>query len=127
MSFDWRQYVQLAGELINCPDTSPIKEAYFRCAVSRAYYGMFCMLRDFWESQNGCIYETGSIHRFVINKYKESNKSDERKIGADIDRLRHSRIAADYKSDVRIDYNDAAKAYKKSKQLLKQLEELSCA
>lgn len=38
MSFDWRSYQQLAGELLKHPQPAIPQEAYLRSAISRSYY-----------------------------------------------------------------------------------------
>lgn len=48
MAFDWREFVSLAHQMIeNLP--SSLQESVQRTAVSRAYYGAFCHVRDYAE------------------------------------------------------------------------------
>jgi len=46
MAFDWREYVTIAGDLPQLQTSSSI-EAKQRCAVSRAYYGVYCNTRNY--------------------------------------------------------------------------------
>jgi len=41
MSFNWRDYVDLAQDLLNRAE-----EACQRSSISRAYYGVFCLARN---------------------------------------------------------------------------------
>jgi hypothetical protein len=52
MSFDWKLYVQLAVDFYR---SEALKEAYFRSAISRAYYGVFCIARNFLKSKGKTI------------------------------------------------------------------------
>jgi len=47
MSFDWRTYLQLADALIKHQTATVPQEAYLRSAISRSYYGVFCIARNF--------------------------------------------------------------------------------
>jgi uncharacterized protein (UPF0332 family) len=55
MSFDWKLYVQLAVELIDFHQREALKGACFRSAISRAYYGVFCIARNFLKSKGKTI------------------------------------------------------------------------
>lgn len=47
MSFNWREFLQLAKELISCKEGRLPSEAEKRTAVSRAYYACFCHIRNY--------------------------------------------------------------------------------
>lgn len=47
MSFSWKDYYILAGQLKQQAADSPQQEAYLRSAISRAYYASFCLARNY--------------------------------------------------------------------------------
>lgn len=53
MSFDWKEYLELAKSLLGQANTSYSSEAAERSAVSRAYYAAFCLVRNYAESNLG--------------------------------------------------------------------------
>lgn len=91
MSFDWKEYVYLAEELLTRDE-----ESSFRSAISRAYYGAFCIARNRKSYKN---YTGSDVHWKVINEYKNSRDKNERNIGRILDKLRKSRNDADYNED----------------------------
>ena len=110
MSFDWKDYVYLAEELLNRPE-----EAYLRSAISRAYYGVFCIARN----RKGCKeFTRANVHWEVINKYKNSSDRNERNIGRILDNLRRSRNDADYNEDKLISGDLAERAVLLAKNVL---------
>ncbi len=51
MSFDWREYLDLAEALMG-RDSKPITiEAAFRCSMSRIYYAAFCHARNYAQKK----------------------------------------------------------------------------
>ncbi|HHT9124250.1 MAG TPA: hypothetical protein ACFYD6_00355 [Candidatus Brocadiia bacterium] len=92
MSFDWKDYVYLADNLLN-----QTGESYLRSSISRAYYGVFCIARN----RKGYKSYTGqdNIHWKVINEYKSSSNKNEQNIGRILDKLRKTRNDADYDED----------------------------
>lgn len=94
MSFDWKEYFTVAQEL-----AKKDKEGYFRSAISRAYYGAFCLARN----KKGYKNYTGSdVHSKVIEAFKTEKDKNLREIGAKLDMLRRQRNLADYNEDIKI-------------------------
>ncbi|HPB34258.1 MAG TPA: DNA-binding protein, partial [Caldisericia bacterium] len=87
MSFNWEKFVVLAEKL----HTQKSEECY-RTAISRAYYGVFCILRDLKGYDK---YTKGDVHSKIIEVYKKSNDSREKWIGKILDDLRNMRNTAD--------------------------------
>jgi hypothetical protein len=58
MNFNWIRYIYLATELLKGSD-----ESYYRSAISRAYYGVFCIARDRKGYSN---YKRSDVHSKVI-------------------------------------------------------------
>lgn len=46
MDFDWKEYFKIAKYLSWAEEEGISKEAFFRTAVSRAYYSVFCSARN---------------------------------------------------------------------------------
>ena len=112
MSFDWIEYVYLAEQLLN-----QAGEPCFRCSISRAYYGVFCIARDV----KGCQNISSGVHTIVIDKYKNSTDKNEGMIGNTLGNLKKQRISADYIKDKSLGKKDAEKAISRAKEILKRM------
>lgn len=123
MSFDWRLYIKLADELINLQRDKSLAESYWRSAISRAYYGVFCLSRNFLLSKRITI-PRKNVHRFVIDRYKRSFDQNKKKIGIELDRLKKDRIDADYKDRISINKNYALRSYGRSERILQLLQNI---
>lgn len=110
MSFDWKDYVSLAEELLNREEESSL-----RSSISRAYYGAFCIARNRKSYKD---YAGRDVHQRVINEYKNSNDENEQVIGQALDELRKSRNNADYNEDRPINKSLAERMVALSKQIL---------
>ncbi len=112
MSFDWLKYIILAKE---CAKRT--EEEYLRTAISRAYYGAFCFLRD----EKGIItknYSSGQ-HQIVIETYKFSGNKYERQIGDKLAKLKKQREDADYDSNKQIISGDIKRALLRADEIMK--------
>jgi uncharacterized protein (UPF0332 family) len=123
MSFDWRAYVELAGELLAHPQSAIPQEAYLRSAISRAYYGVFGIARNFIVSR-GIIIPRIDTHKFVRETYFNSSNKEERKIGKDLRDLWHERKEADYENSATFDIKRAMTAYQLATRILARLKTL---
>lgn len=95
--FNWDQYIFLAEMVLNSPEVIPIKESAQRSAISRAYYGAFCLTRNLAFQQNWVTKSRSSnIHSKVIKYFKNSSDKLKIEIGINLDRLRKDRNNADY-------------------------------
>jgi uncharacterized protein (UPF0332 family) len=113
MNFNWIRYIYLATELLKGSD-----ESYYRSAISRAYYGVFCIARDRKGYSN---YKRSDVHSKVITEYVKSNDEDERSVGFLLVELRNSRNQADYNSNKVIRKNEAERMVKAAKSILEIL------
>lgn len=120
MSFDWRLYVQLADELIGYQRTSTLQEAYLRSAISRSYYGVFCIARNFLISK-GVTISRVNTHKFVREQYWNSTDRAEKKIGKDLLGLWQERKDADYEDFATVDISRAKTAYQLATRILNRL------
>lgn len=95
MSFNWRNYISFASELCKRQDESAL-----RSSISRAYYGAFCLSRNYLinesKIQQPRYEELGKIHKLVIDYLSDSDDADENTIGQYLDSLRKKRNLADY-------------------------------
>jgi uncharacterized protein (UPF0332 family) len=113
MSFDWKDYVDLAEDLLNRAE-----ESCLRSSISRAYYGVFCIARNMKSYRNYKPKKGENIHWIVINAYKNSSDGKEKNIGRILDKLRKSRNDADYDESRSIDRNLAQRMAVSAKQIL---------
>jgi len=114
MSFDWKGYVGLAEELLK-----ESEESCLRSSISRAYYGVFCIVRNKKGYKN---YTGGNVHQKVINEYKSSVDKSEQNIGRILDNLRRSRNNADYNEDETISKDLAERSLISAKRILESIE-----
>lgn len=110
MIFDWKDYIDLAEELLNRRE-----ESCLRTTISRAYYGVFCIVRNSKGYKN---HKGRDVHQRVIEEYKNSRDRKEQNIGRILDSLRRSRNHADYDEDKPISKELAERALISSKMIL---------
>lgn len=113
MSFDWKDYVYLAEDLL-----TRAEESYLQSSISRAYYGVFCIARN---KKSYKVYQGPDVHRQVITAFKNSVNKNEQNIGQILDNLRRSRNIADYNEDKLINKILAKRIVIKAKVILSSL------
>jgi len=114
--FDWGSNLQVAEELIKNE-----QEEYHRSAISRAYYAAFGTARTYLDSKS-FPYDNGkgSIHKKVWASF-ELIASDIFVIG---DRLKRSRVNADYDSNMNNYKSKSKRAIQDSRLIQKKVSEL---
>ncbi|MCU0546237.1 MAG: HEPN domain-containing protein [Oscillatoriaceae cyanobacterium Prado104] len=103
MKFDWSEYLNLAQEL-----AASNEEAKLRSAISRAYYSVFCLarnyLRDILQDPRLSRNKTYDIndHQYVADEFIFNRSKAKKliKIGENLSRLRQFRNKADYADTV---------------------------
>lgn len=120
MSFDWRSYIQLADDLISYQRIPDIQEAYLRSAISRSYYGAFCIVRNLLISR-GVVIPRTDTHKFVRTEYQTSPNRTEKEIGNNLHRLWRERLVADYEDRAHVDNNRARTAHQLAIRILSRL------
>ncbi len=126
MSFHWSEYLDLAQELTRESLASPLREAMFRTAISRAYYAAFGQARNRLVIIDGEEIPRGAnTHQHVINTFEDSNDSRRRTIGHLLHHLRSTRNAADYESIFRRDLRGVTRgALGEAEEIIRMLETL---
>jgi uncharacterized protein (UPF0332 family) len=108
--FNWSLYLALAKELQtlvlpdeivdidgNILDNNAFKEAYYRTAISRAYYAAFCIARNYLRDTLQINISKVDAHNFVIHEFKERrNLKNSHNIANTLYSLRQYRNDADY-------------------------------
>lgn len=101
--FDWQDYHLLARELLSVADSSSIKEAMLRSAVSRAYYAAYHRACDYLREVNE--YPTDQdlqanrnrSHQVIIDIFiGNAARPGWKKVGKKLRRLKDFRRRADY-------------------------------
>jgi uncharacterized protein (UPF0332 family) len=110
MKFDWLSYLEVAQILLEEVKNYPsqennlsLNEAKIRSAISRAYYSVFCLTRNYLrDSQQYSQLEnrTANVHQNIINHLINSQKPDLKNLGNDLRRLRKLRNDADYEDEI---------------------------
>ena len=107
MAFDWVYYITLAERLKDAAETlkdegePDFQQACLRSAISRAYYGAFCMARNLLLKK-GVEIRRDHVHKFVMDKYVNAGDDDVKKVGENLKRLWGKRIQADYRDEMNI-------------------------
>lgn len=105
-TFDWGRFIKLA-ERLHPGNEHEGHEAELRSSVSRAYYGAYCIARNFAKSKNVVLdTEKYGTKHIALQEYFKSHQDIEYKaIGNNLEKLRNARNSADYddvlSSDVR--------------------------
>lgn len=99
MSFAWTQFLDLARALEKDPPDGQ-KEAYYRSAISRAYYAAFHSAREYLELKGLLQPNQQNVHEEVRWLFATSSELGARnlpaRIAEDLGRLRRDRNNADY-------------------------------
>ncbi len=111
MSFTWYDVYGLGRWLEQQSSRSPYKEAMLRSTISRIYYAIFILARNFLrdKDKDTSIPTGGNVHTYVINKLVNSPDRRRRKSGTILYNLRRQRNRADY-DDVFVDLARAVQA-----------------
>ncbi len=100
MAFDWADYLTLADILIQKGQGVPPLEAAQRTAVSRAYYALFCTIRNYAVShlQFQPLYDSRDHQR--LRQHLQSQGAPWIRVASVLDRLRKWRNQCDYEDVV---------------------------
>ena len=128
MKFDWSEYLNLAQEL-----AASNEEAKLRSAISRAYYSVFCLarnyLRDIQQDPRLSRNKTYDIndHQYVAEEfiYNRSKSQQITEIGRNLTRLRKIRNQADYEDTIFRLQKEVERALSLAQNIISALRELT--
>ncbi|RLA98419.1 MAG: hypothetical protein DRG83_14520 [Deltaproteobacteria bacterium] len=98
MAFDWREFLELAKDLVDRAGTNYSAEAANRTAVSRAYYAAFCWARNYAESRLGFQRRSGVQDHERLRRYLTAQGKPQ--MASRLNRLRGWRNDCDYDDQV---------------------------
>lgn len=94
MPFDWQEYLRLAEKLLENPGAAMHAEAAGRSAVSRAYYSVYCSVRNYASAHDGYIpLGESEDHKLLVQHFDRTNRGD---VARQLQQLRRWRNDADY-------------------------------
>jgi uncharacterized protein (UPF0332 family) len=126
MSFEWNHYLDLAYDLTTSENANINQEAAQRCAISRAYYAVFCKSRNYLRDiDNEVNLNSSSVHLLVSQKFEKSKDKTRKRIGINLSRLRQLRNKADYQDSFRNLENNVNIALKTADLIFVDLNELN--
>ena len=97
MSFKWSDFLVVADVLTQDASDLPYNEAFYRIAISRAYYAAFCTMRNFLRDKGELLpSDKGDVHNEIIDWLRKSNDSERKTMGNRLNQLRAARNSADY-------------------------------
>ncbi|HWP93151.1 MAG TPA: DNA-binding protein [Thermodesulfobacteriota bacterium] len=98
MSFDWKEYFNLALVLHGLYPRDFVQEAAFRSSVSRAYYAAFCCARNYARDNHGFpITRSSREHKDIRNLLRSLGMTQ---LARKLDVLRQWRNSCDYEDTV---------------------------
>ena len=118
--FDWKNFIDLAQELIYKHSTE-YSEALYRTVISRCYYGIFKQVEDYLKSfsllDRDKVGRKLSSHKRQIYFLRNHSNPQVRKFGDKLDNLKRQRERADYKAHEIVNRFDAERAIKHAYEL----------
>jgi uncharacterized protein (UPF0332 family) len=129
MSYDWKEYFDLAKSLCDDPTTPGPPVAALRTTMSRAYYACYhkaCELSQTDHIKYRPILTSGSSdHRKLINYLCSAPEKSRQRIGQHLGRLRDLRNKADYDNKVKDLKKNARTSIREARKALEMLDNLS--
>jgi len=124
MSFNWSSYLELADFILNKIDDFPDDEAVCRSVISRAYYAMFCLARNYVRDTDNHEFH-GNDHKKLQVYLKGDPDKIRKKLGHQLEALHQERIKADYYDSLdEKPINKAQKALASAKRIKASLDML---
>jgi hypothetical protein len=125
MSFDWSNYLVLAEHIMNRSDWFPDKEACYRSVVSRAYYGVYCLVRNFAREVDK-FEAYGNAHKELQDHLIKHPHKARKRLGNQLRRLHENRLKADYYDNLdEPAINKAQKAITQARNIKNDLDKLT--
>lgn len=116
MNFNWEEYLKLAHRLFDDHDNY-LEESSYRTSISRAYYSVFNLAKNYLINIGENLSNSGYIHKqipLIFNNLSEKELDNSKKktfirISNELSILRRMRNDADYDNEI-IKLNNVAKA-----------------
>lgn len=135
MTFNWQSYLERAKKsLCEIPKDAaqgalpPEFQAPIRDSISRTYYAVHNIARQFAEKEVGGELKTEhnkGIHDAVIKHFRDLSNSDRQRISNHLTQLKEDRVKADYKESAEIRRSTAELNIAFAEQILERLKKLS--
>jgi len=123
MSFNWSDFLEIAELLHSKGKGKTLEQAYFRCALSRAYYAAFIISRKYAESKGESFErEYGRSHKHVIDYYINSKNPGLQDVGENLKTLKRWRINSDYEDNPVFNSMTVESSLKYSKNIISDLK-----
>ena len=107
MAFDWKSFIKLARTLQQQAAGETDSEALLRTALSRAYYGTFCFVRNHARDQLGFEPRNDADDHGRLRAHLKGKRF---KVAQKLDRLRQWRNESDYADRLSFDAEAALAA-----------------
>ena len=107
MAFDWKSFIKLARTLQEQAAGEADAEALLRTALSRAYYGAFCFVRNYAREQLGFEPRNAADDHGRLRAHLKGKRF---KVAQKLDRLRQWRNESDYADRLSFDAEAALAA-----------------
>lgn len=123
--FNWSDYLNLAENSYNfaCNDSScTTKEAYYRTSISRAYYSVFCEVRNYVKDKDKVVFTSGA--HLKLQDYLMEQGGKKSTIGNQLKQLHQDRIQADYHDKLNSPNRKAGKALTQARKISTSLSDL---
>ncbi len=125
MSFDWLTYIELARLLMERAEEIPASEACYRSVVSRAYYGVYCLVRNFARDIDKVTFPSNE-HWEIQNYFRTHRHKVRSRLGNNLKKLHQDRKKADYDDELgEAPVNKAKKALSGVEKILRDLYQLT--
>ncbi len=92
--WDWEDYLHIAKEFADTADGSIYPEAYKRACISRAYYSLFNIARNYIDPYHNL--SSDGIHKYVGDHFTRNSDAKLQAIGSKLTTLRKQRNECDY-------------------------------
>jgi uncharacterized protein (UPF0332 family) len=125
MSFDWLTYLALAEYMNENVSKFPEEEACYRSVVSRAYYSVYCLTRNYIRDSDNVTFSSND-HQALQDYLIQHSHKPRKKLGKQLRDLHQHRKKADYDDDlIEQPVNKASIALTYAKKIARGLAELS--
>jgi uncharacterized protein (UPF0332 family) len=125
MSFDWHHYLELAKHLNANANSFPDTEACYRSVVSRAYYAVYCLARNYIKQTDNVTFSGNDHKRLQDHLTSGPGQQLRHKIGNQLKQLHQVRIKADYADNLdELPVNSASKALAQAERIINNLHQL---